>query len=287
MSTLRSIARILHGRPTVEGAGVRLRRVFGFSETDATDPFLLFDHFGSDRPEEYRAGFPWHPHRGMETVTYVLKGRVAHGDSLKNAGIIGAGDVQWMTAGSGILHQEMPEGDEDGRMDGFQLWVNLPAARKMTTPRYQEYGAADIPVVQAKDAVSVRVISGAFRGVRGPVTEVAGSPEYLDIRLLPNAPFEHSVPKNHTAFIYVFDGALHVVSDTESVVSTGNAALLTTGETLSVRAEVDGANFLLVSGTPLREPVAWRGPIVMNTQAELDLAFEELRTGRFIREKQA
>jgi redox-sensitive bicupin YhaK (pirin superfamily) len=299
--SIRPVQRIVQAKPTIEGAGVKLRRAFGFGETGAFDPFLLLDDFRNDRPDDYRAGFPWHPHRGIETITYVLAGSVEHGDSLGNRGTLGAGDVQWMTAGSGILHQEMPQGDPQGRMHGFQLWANLPASRKMTAPRYQDIAGADVPKVVDDDGTCVRVVCGDFWGKRGPVDGVSADPRYLDVWVPPGLRKSLPVETDRHAFAYVFEGSgtfaaasppLGVL--TEKQVDereirmrerTGNRSLVLfdSGDTVTVQAGEQGIRFLLVSGKPIEEPVAWYGPIVMNTQAELQQAVAELRDGTFIK----
>lgn len=298
--SLRPIKRVIEAQPTLEGAGVRLRRAFGFGETGDFDPFLLLDDFRSEHPEDYLAGFPWHPHRGIETITYVLAGSVSHGDSLGNQGSLEAGDVQWMTAGSGILHQEMPRGDNAGRMHGFQLWANLPASLKMTPPRYQDVSAQDIPEITDDDGTRVRVICGSFWGTTGPVDGIAADPRYLDVWVPPGRRKTLPVEMSRHAFAYVFDGAgtfrdasqpravptERVGFPDDSVIDeTGNRSLVLfdTGDEVTVRAGDRGIRFLLVSGEPLKEPVAWRGPIVMNTNEELRRAYEELRDGTFIR----
>jgi hypothetical protein len=299
--SIRPVKRIIQSKPTVEGAGVKLRRAFGFGETSEFDPFLLLDDFRNDRPDDYRAGFPWHPHRGIETITYVLAGSVAHGDSLGNQGTLGAGDVQWMTAGSGILHQEMPQGDAAGRMHGFQLWANLPASLKMTAPRYQDIAAAAVPRVTDDDGTSVAVICGTFWGKRGPVDGIAADPRYLDVWVPPGVRKSLPVETDRHAFAYVFDGSgtfsgasqpLGVLTEKEINEReirirerTGNRSLVLfdSGDAVTVQAGEEGIRFLLVSGKPIEEPVAWYGPIVMNTQAELQQAVAELRDGTFIR----
>jgi redox-sensitive bicupin YhaK (pirin superfamily) len=298
--SLRPIKRIAKSKPTVEGAGVHLRRAFGFGNTSEFDPFLLLDDFRNDIPEDYLAGFPRHPHRGIETVTYVLGGTVEHGDSLGNRGVIGAGDVQWMTAGSGIVHQEMPKGDQSGRMHGFQLWVNLPASLKMTPPRYQEVKAAEIPEVTEDDGTRVRVICGSFWGEKGPVDGVASDPIYLDVSVPPGKRRSLPIESTRHSFAYVFagegkfcnaSGPLAVPteslgwSDTKPPVDADNRSLVIfdSGDEVQVQAGEDGIRFLLVSGQPLHEPVAWYGPIVMNTQEQLRQAFEELANGTFLR----
>ena len=298
--SIRPIKRIIEAKPTIEGAGVKLRRAFGFGETGEFDPFLLFDDFRNERPGDYLAGFPWHPHRGIETITYVLAGAVTHGDSLGNRGTLGAGDVQWMTAGSGILHQEMPQGDPQGRMHGFQLWANLPASLKMTAPRYQDVLARDIPEVIDDDGTTVRVVCGSFWGKSGPVDGVAADPRYLDVWVPAGHRKTLPVESSRHAFAYVFEGAgtfrdasqpLPVRTERIGPVEggapaeTGNRSLVLfdRGDEVTVQAGDQGIRFLLVSGQPIEEPVAWYGPIVMNTEAQLRQAYEELRQGTFIR----
>ena len=285
----------------MEGAGVHLRRAFGFGNTSEFDPFLLLDDFRNDIPEDYLAGFPWHPHRGIETITYVLAGTVEHGDSLGNRGSISPGDVQWMTAGSGIIHQEMPKGDETGRMHGFQLWGNLPSSLKMTAPRYQEVKAADIPQITDDDGTHVHIVSGEFWGKKGPVDGVAAEPVYLDVSVAPGRRKKLPVATTRHAFAYVFAGSGKFcnASGPLDVPTEGVGWLKTTappamadnrslvvfdnGDELEVQAGEEGIRFLLVSGKPLEEPVAWYGPIVMNTQAELKEAFDELERGTFLK----
>jgi quercetin 2,3-dioxygenase len=299
--SIRPVKSIVKSQSVIEGAGVRLNRAFGFGKTSEFDPFLLLDDFRNDRPEDYRAGFPWHPHRGIETITYVLAGTVEHGDSLGNRGNLGAGDVQWMTAGSGILHQEMPQGDAKGRMHGFQLWANLPSHLKMTAPRYQDIKGADIPEVVDDDGTRVRVVCGDFWGKRGPIEGVAADPRYLDVLVPPGKRKTLPVEVDRHAFAYVFEGSgdfrfaskpfgvLTEKSDGGNEIlvreQTGNRSLVLfdRGDDVTVQAGDEGIRFLLVSGKPLEEPVAWHGPIVMNTQAELQQAFAELRNGTFIR----
>lgn len=298
--SIRPIKRVSSAVPTLEGAGVKLRRGFGFGNTEEVDPFLLFDDFRNESPSDYQAGFPWHPHRGIETITYVLAGSVDHGDSLGNRGSLGAGDVQWMTAGSGILHQEMPQGDPAGRMHGFQLWANLPSSFKMTRPRYQDVEAKDVPEVVDDDGTRVRIVVGSFWGQRGPVEGVAADPRYLDVSVPPGARRSLAVDRAHHVFAYVFEGsgsfrdasqpqavATERVTQTGDevidVVSNRSLVLFDQGDEVTVQAGDDGIRFLLVSGRPLAEPVAWRGPIVMNTHAELQQAYSELRDGTFIK----
>jgi redox-sensitive bicupin YhaK (pirin superfamily) len=299
--SIRPVKRIVSSKPTIEGAGVRLRRAFGFGDTTEFDPFLLLDDFRNDRPEEYRAGFPWHPHRGIETITYVLAGAVEHGDSLGNRGSLGTGDVQWMTAGRGIMHQEMPQGDTQGRMHGFQLWSNLPSSLKMTAPRYQDIKAGEIPELVDDDGTRVRIVCGDFWGKRGPVEGVASDPRYLDVTVPPGKRKTLAVELERHAFAYVFEGSgnFRAASQPFGVLTektdganeilvreqTGDRSLVLfdSGDEVTVQAGDQGIRFLLVSGKPIEEPVAWYGPIVMNTQAELQQAVAELRGGTFIK----
>jgi len=298
--SLRPTKRIIEAKPTLEGAGVKLHRAFGFGETGEFDPFLLFDDFRNENPSDFLAGFPWHPHRGIETITYVLAGTVDHADSLGNQGSLGAGDVQWMTAGSGILHQEMPKGNPQGRMHGFQLWANLPSSLKMTSPRYQDVASKEIPEITDDDGTTVRVVCGSFWGKTGPVDGIAADPRYLDVRVPPGKRKSLPVESSRHAFAYVFEGSgtfrdasqpFGVLTEKEgrddSLVreTTGNRSLVLfdSGDEVSVQAGEEGIRFLLVSGTPIQEPVAWYGPIVMNTQAELRQAYTELQDGTFIR----
>ena len=300
--SIRPVKKISAATPTVEGAGVHLRRAFGFGETDPFDPFLLFDDFRNDRPEDYLAGFPWHPHRGIETITYVLSGTVEHGDSLGNRGSLGAGDVQWMTAGRGILHQEMPKGDPQGRMHGFQLWGNLPSRLKMTEPRYQDVPGGEIPTVTDDDGTQVRVVCGSFWGQTGPVDGIAADPIYLDVLVPPGLVKRLPVGTERHAFAYVFEGSGRfdessvprlVRTDTVlgddiddeppySAVGDRTLVLFDRGDEIVVRAGEHGIRFLLVSGRPIEEPVAWYGPIVMNTPEELATAIAQLRDGSFL-----
>ena len=298
--SLRPVKEIRESKPTLEGAGVQLRRAFGFGNTTEFDPFLLLDDFRNDNPDAYLAGFPWHPHRGIETITYVLAGTVEHGDSLGNRGRMGAGDVQWMTAGRGILHQEMPKGDDQGKMHGFQLWSNLPSSLKMTAPRYQDISAGDIPEVTDDDGTSVRIVSGDFWGKSGPVEGVASEPRYLDVSVPPGRKKRLGVDRSRNAFAYVFagSGTFRDASEPRAVLTegagpndnpryeqTGNRSLVLfdRGDEIVVQAGDEGIRFLLVSGKPIEEPVAWYGPIVMNTRDELQQAYAELRAGNFIK----
>jgi redox-sensitive bicupin YhaK (pirin superfamily) len=301
--SIRPVKRVIQSTPTLEGAGVKLRRAFGFGDTSELDPFLLLDDFRNDRPDDYLAGFPWHPHRGIETITYVLAGTVDHGDSLGNHGTLGAGDVQWMTAGSGIMHQEMPKGDTKGHMHGFQLWANLPSSLKMTAPRYQDVKAAEIPEIVDDDGTRVRVVCGDFWGKRGPVDGVAADPRYLDVFVPAGKRKTLAVETERHAFAYVFDGSgsfrdaskpFGVLTekeiDGEEIKlreQTGNRSLVLfdSGDEITVQASDEGIRFLLVSGKPIEEPVAWYGPIVMNTKAELQQAVAELQSGTFIKHR--
>ena len=299
--SVRPIKRVVESRPTVEGAGVKLRRAFGFGDTAETDPFLLLDDFRNDRPADYLAGFPWHPHRGIETVTYILEGTVEHRDSLGSHGTLGKGDVQWMTAGRGIMHQEMPQGAAQGRKHGFQLWANLPSSLKMTAPRYQDIKGGDIPAVVDDDGTRVKVVCGEFWGKRGPVDGVAADPRYLDVSVPPGKRKTLAVETGRHAFAYVFAGSgsfraaaqpLGVLTEKEvdgrEIVMrerTGNRSLVLfdSGDEVTVQAGDEGIRFLLVSGKPIEEPVAWYGPIVMNTQDQLRQAMAELQNGTFIK----
>jgi len=299
--SLRPTLETRRATPTMEGAGVRLHRAFGFQDPTELDPFLLFDDFRGDRPDDYMRGFPWHPHRGIETITYVLAGTVDHGDSLGNEGTLGAGDVQWMTAGSGILHQEMPKGNIVGQMHGFQLWANLPSSLKMTAPRYQDVKSKDIPLIIDDDGTKVKVIVGEFWGKRGPVDGIAADPQYLDISIPPGVTKTIKIDTYRRAFAYVFSGAGQFVdaSKPQGVLlekevmgeevnirdMSGNRTLIRfgTGDEIKVQAGPEGIRFLLISGAPLEEPVAWHGPIVMNTKDEIQQAIRDLRNGTFIK----
>lgn len=299
--SLRPVLETRNAVPTMEGAGVKLHRAFGFQDPSELDPFLLFDDFRNERPEDFQKGFPWHPHRGIETITYVLSGTVEHTDSLGNSGTLGAGDVQWMTAGSGIMHQEMPFGNTSGQMHGFQLWGNLPSDQKMTTPRYQDMGSQDIPEVVDDDGTRVRVIVGEFWGKRGPVDGIAADPQYLDVFVPAGVKKTFKIDTYRRAFAYVFEGqgAFSEASSPQGVLlekevageelhirdMSGDRTLVRfgSGDEITVMAGAEGLRFLLISGAPIDEPVAWHGPIVMNTQAELQQAFADLRNGKFIR----
>jgi len=304
MATNRMIRKVVKSRPTIEGAGVHLHRAIGWGRPELYDPFLLLDDFRSDEPDLYVKGFPWHPHRGMETITYVLRGEVDHADSLGNHGAIAAGDVQWMTAGSGIIHQEMPKGDPQGAMYGFQLWANLPAASKMTEPRYRGIAGSEIPEVADAGGAVIKVIAGSVGGVVGPVRDVVTSPEYLDVSLPPGRSFTHPTPRGHTVFAYVIggNGVFCQKNDPYSYEEEGenyfdmkrsrllgdrHLVLFADGDRVSVTAEAEPVRFLLISGKPIGEPIAWSGPIVMNTQEELRIAFEELDRNTFIKHRRS
>ena len=299
MALPRKIRRVFKSKPVIEGAGVKLKRAFGFSEVPLFDPFLLLDDFRSSNPADYLKGFPWHPHRGIETITYMLKGTVEHGDSMGNRGVISAGDIQWMTAGSGIIHQEMPFGDQNGAMGGFQLWANLPASQKMSAPRYRGISAAQIPKLHLENGVDIHIISGHIGDTKGPVNDIAIEPEYLDITVPEGISYTHPVTKGHTALAYIITGkglfcqnAEQLSSEPEksTLFKSESGALLehetlilfSDGDTITITAKDDSVRFLLISGKPLNEPIAWNGPIVMNTQGELRTAFEEYQNGTFI-----
>lgn len=300
MGTVRKIFQILRSKPTIEGAGVHLKRAFGFDQVPMLDPFLLLDDFHSDDPQKYLKGFPWHPHRGIETITYVLQGKVEHGDSMGNKGVIYPGDVQWMTAGSGIIHQEMPKGNDEGILWGFQLWANLPASQKMMDPRYRDVKKAIIPEVTLDNGVKVKIICGTIRGTTGPVTDIVIDPQYLDITVPAGTTFSHETKEGHTVFAYVINGAgffdlgrdsyayeikgaNYFDLDRECLIQPESLVMFEDGNEVCITTEDSAVRFLLVSGKPLQEPVAWYGPIVMNSQEELKTAFEEYHQGTFIK----
>jgi quercetin 2,3-dioxygenase len=302
MSKVRKIEKILKSKPTIEGAGVHLKRAFGFYQVPSLDPFLLLDDFHSDHPSYYLKGFPWHPHRGIETITYILNGKIEHGDSMGNEGIIQPGDVQWMTAGSGIIHQEMPKGQKDGLMWGFQLWANLPASHKMMDPRYRDVKSSQIPEVSLAKGVKVRIICGQVNGVRGPVQDIVTDPEYLDVTVPSQSTFKYPTRKGHTVFAYVIDGEGYFDEGRNSyayeveganyfdmkracLVTPENLIIYGDGDEVLISTDLEQVRFLFVSGKPIKEPVAWYGPIVMNTQEELRVAFEEYQNGTFIKHK--
>ena len=304
MSKLRRIEKILKSKPTIEGAGVHLKRAFGFYQVPSLDPFLLLDDFHSDHPSYYLKGFPWHPHRGIETITYILNGKVEHGDSMGNQGIIQPGDVQWMTAGSGIIHQEMPKGQKDGLMWGFQLWANLPASHKMMDPRYRDVKSSQIPEVSLAKGVKVRIICGQVNGVKGPVQDIVTDPEYLDVTVPSQSTFKYPTRKGHTVFAYVIDGegyfdegrnsyayevegANYFDFKRECLITPENLIIYGDGDEILISTDQTQVRFLFISGKPIKESVAWYGPIVMNTQEELKVAFEEYQNGTFIKDRRA
>jgi quercetin 2,3-dioxygenase len=279
----RTIRTVIQGRPAIEGAGVHLKRVFGNSEVPLFDPFLLFDDFRSYRPEHYLAGFPWHPHRGIETITYVLSGDVEHGDSMGNKGVISSGDTQWMTAGSGIIHQEMPRGDSKGKMEGFQLWANLPKSHKMMEPRYRDIKDSQVPEVSLENGMKVRIICGKIGKYEGPVKEIIIDPEYLDVTMPAKSEFKHPTIPGYTVFAYVIEGEGFFDDTKKDPIGNGSACLYEDGNRIRVATREESVRFLLISGKPIGERVAWYGPIVMNTDEELEQAFEEYRNGTFIK----
>lgn len=282
MGRTRKIKKILKGRPTIEGAGVHLKRVFGYAHIPQLDPFLLLDDFHSNNPEDYIRGFPWHPHRGIETITYLLSGEVEHGDSMGNKGVIHPGDVQWMTAGSGIIHQEMPKGDQKGSLWGFQLWANLPASQKMMPPRYRDVKKETIPEITLDNGTRIKIISGTVHGTQGPVKDIVIDPEYLDVTVSSNSAFTHPVKTGHTVMVYIIEGEACFDKGKEPAESL---ILFDEGDEVQITTTNSFVRFLLISGKPLREPIAWYGPIVMNTQEELRIAFEEYQNGTFIKHK--
>ena len=304
MSTVRRIKKVWKSKPTIEGAGVHLKRAFGYDQVPLLDPFLLLDDFRSDNPDHYLKGFPWHPHRGIETITYVLTGVVEHGDSMGNRGLISSGDVQWMTAGSGIIHQEMPKGDKKRVMSGFQLWANLPASHKMMAPRYRDVKNQQIPEVSLKGGIKAKIICGKLNGVVGPVQDIVTDPEYLDVTVPGGTTFTHPVRRGQNALAYVIEGEGYFDQGRDSygheviganyfdlkrscICKDQTVVLYGDGDEVSVTCEREGVRFLLISGRPIAEPVAWYGPIVMNTQEELRLAFEEYQNGTFIKHGKA
>ena len=282
MQKIRTIDRIIKSKPVIDGAGVKLNRFFGYYESKLFDPFLLLDFFGSDNPDDYIAGFPWHPHRGIETVTYMLEGMVEHGDSMGNSGVINSGDIQWMTAGSGIIHQEMPRKYE-GTMRGFQLWVNLPAIHKMMNPRYQDIPAKDIPKITLENNIEIKVIAGEFNGKKGPVKDIIADPIYYDISIPPQKEFMLEVKPDYTVFAMIFEGEGFFDETLSNVIKSKEIVSLKNGNCVKFSTRSNHLRFIFVSGKPLNEPIAWGGPIVMNTQEELDTAFKEYREGNFIK----
>ena len=282
MGLNRKISRVIHGVPTTDGAGVRLTRIFGYYEQGMLDPFLMLDYFGTDHPEDYVSGFPSHPHRGIETVTYLLDGKIEHSDNMGNSGVIGKGDMQWMTAGSGIIHQEMPQKTE-GRLAGFQLWVNLPASGKMIAPRYQDIPASRVPVVNLPGGVNVKVLAGNFGGIRGPVENILADPDYFDVEMPANSELVTPVNEDYTVFAYLYKGSVYFDESRSESVRAGQGALFGKGPQVKAFTSSSRARFILIAGKPIGEPIAWRGPIVMNTEVELNLAFKELREEKFIK----
>lgn len=300
MDTIRKIRKVLSSKSTLEGAGVHLKRAFGYQQVPQLDPFLLLDDFHSKNPDHYIRGFPWHPHRGIETITYMLSGEVEHGDSMGNSGVISSGDVQWMTAGSGIIHQEMPKGREDGMMWGFQLWANLPASHKMMNPRYRDVKRDQIPEVQFENGVKIKVICGTVNGIKGPIQDIVTDPEYLDVSVPARTSFAHGVRQGYTAFAYIIEGKGYFEPERdpykfemegknyfdikrECALGAESLIIFDDGESLAITTEHEEVRFLLVSGKPIKEPVAWYGPIVMNTQEELKVAFDEFQRGTFLK----
>ena len=300
MLKTRKIQKVVKAKPVVEGAGVHLKRVFGFNEELLFDPFLLLDDFRSNTPAHFLKGFPWHPHRGIETITYVLRGDVEHGDSMGNSGIITAGDVQWMTAGSGVIHQEMPKGDPEGRMYGFQLWANLPASHKMMDPRYRDVRSEQIEEVLLENGTKIKIVCGKVGNKQGPVRDIVIDPEYLDVTVPPKTEFLHPTKRDHTVFAYVIDGkgcfcgeknpfayerkgVNYFDLQTDALIGNNTLVLFGAGDQVVMSTENDPIRFLLISGKPIGEPVAWYGPIVMNTQEELRIAFEEYSNGTFLK----
>jgi quercetin 2,3-dioxygenase len=283
MKETRTIRKLISSKPTIEGAGVHLKRAFGYNEVPLFDPFLMMDDFRSDNPDHYLAGFPWHPHRGIETITYVLQGDVEHGDSMGNKGVISSGDTQWMTAGSGIIHQEMPRGTYEGKMEGFQLWANLPRSHKMMDPRYRDIKSGQVPVVKLESGAKVKVICGKVGKHEGPVKGIIIDPEYLDVSVPQRAEFVHATKRGHTVFAYVIEGKGRFDQKKDQTVGNGTICLFADGDQVKIATGDEPVRFLLISGKPIGEPVAWHGPIVMNTEEELETAFEEYQNGTFIK----
>jgi hypothetical protein len=300
MIKTRNIRKVFKSKPTIEGAGVHLKRALGFSEVPLFDPFLLLDDFRSENPKHYLKGFPWHPHRGIETITYVLRGNVEHGDSMGNKGVISSGDVQWMTAGSGIIHQEMPKGDKKGVMYGFQLWANLPASHKMMDPRYRDVKASQIPTVNLDNGTKIKIICGKIGNTHGPVRDIVIDPEYLDVTVPASSSYKHQTKPGHTVFAYIIDGKGYFCQEkkpftyevagvnyfdmqVEPLLGNESLVLFGDGEEVYVSTEDEPVRFLIISGKPIGEPIAWYGPIVMNTQEELRVAFEEFHKGTFVK----
>ncbi len=284
MPHIRKINSIIKSVPTLEGAGVHLNRAFGYNQTRLLDPFLLLDVFHSNNPDDYKSGFPWHPHRGIETITYVLSGNIEHSDSIGNKGVIKAGDAQWMTAGSGIIHQEMPNGGKNGLLWGLQLWANLPSAKKMTNPQYREIKSKDIPEINIDNGVKIRIISGSQNGITGPVQNIEIDPEFLDISIEKGIEFDHKTKKGYTAFAYILEGS--GLFDGKNPINNGNTVIYEDGNEILITSGENNLRILLVSGKPINEPIAWQGPIVMNTEDELRTAFMELENDTFLKNKE-
>ena len=287
MNSIRNINKVWTSRPTIEGAGVHLKRAFGNNEVPLFDPFLMLDDFRSNHPDHYLAGFPWHPHRGIETITYILNGEVEHGDSLGNKGVISSGDTQWMTAGSGIIHQEMPLGDAEGSMGGFQLWANLPRSHKMMEPRYRDIKSAQVPEVALENGAKIKIICGRVGKYEGPVKDIIIDPEYLEVAIPAKVEFQHPTKRGHNVFAYVIEGQGYFDETKKHPIGNGTVCLYADGDHLMVTTAEEPVRFLLISGRPIGEPVAWYGPIVMNSDEELQLAFEEYRKGTFIKHKKS
>jgi len=302
MATKRKIKKVLKSIPTIEGAGVHLKRAFGYNQAPQLDPFLLLDDFHSDNPQYYINGFPWHPHRGIETITYVLHGNVEHGDSMGNTGLINPGDIQWMTAGNGIIHQEMPKGQKDGLMWGFQLWANLPASHKMMDPRYRDVKSDQVPLITLDNGTQIKVICGQVQGTKGPVQDIIIDPEYLDITMPPESIFAYPVKMHYTVIAYVIEGEGYFDEQKDSrhfeiagtnyfdfkkecIMKPENLIIYGDGDEINITTEDSHVRFLFISGKPIKEPIAWYGPIVMNTQEELQIAFDEYQQGTFIKHK--
>jgi len=280
----RGINKIFYSQPTIDGAGVYLNRVFANAQVPDFDPFLLLDAFGSNDKAKYLKGFPWHPHRGIETITYIQQGKVEHKDSMGNSGVIYSGDVQWMTAGSGIIHEEMPKGDGSDAMFGFQLWANLPASNKMMPPRYRDVRKGEIPEIVLEDGTKIKIICGTVNGTQGPVKDIVTDPEYLDVSIPANTLFSHSVKTGHTVFAFIYEGSAGFGDGDEKMMHKGTAVLFTDGDEVEIKTKEEHAKLLLISGKPIKEQIAWHGPIVMNTQQELEVAFEEFNNGTFIKD---
>ena len=282
MARIRKIKKYFKSTPVIEGAGVHLKRVFGFHQVPELDPFLLMDDFHSDNPKSYEKGFPWHPHRGIETISYILEGQVEHGDSMGNKGVISQGDVQWMTAGNGIVHQEMPKGDSKHRLWGFQLWANLPASHKMMHPRYQEIKARQIPETRFQNGVEIKIICGRIHDTQGPVSDIVIDPRYLDISIPAKTSLSLDTPLGHTVFSYVIKGEARFHPDADQMTGIDTLVLFEDGDTVDITTGSSAVRCLLISGNPIGEPIAWQGPIVMNTDEELATAFQEYQEGRFL-----